>query len=74
MSRIPGPQNEAPASRADGAPAGTLPPDDSSHVTEETDMRSANRYAQSLAASVVVLALLAAAILSNAGAGVQAYI
>jgi|MudIll2142460700_1097286.scaffolds.fasta_scaffold162381_2 hypothetical protein len=37
-------------------------------------MRSANRYAQSLAASVVVLAMLAAAILANAGASVQAYI
>jgi hypothetical protein len=37
-------------------------------------MRSANRYAQSLAASVVVLAMLAAAIMANAGASVQAYL
>jgi hypothetical protein len=37
-------------------------------------MRSTNRYTQSLAASVVVLAMLAAAILANAGASVQVYL
>jgi hypothetical protein len=37
-------------------------------------MTTENRYAQSLAAIVVVLAMLAAGILANAGASVQAYI
>ena len=70
----PGLQIEALASRAQGASAGTLAPDDPSHVAEETDMRPENRYAQSLAAIVVVLAVLTAGILANAGATMQAYI
>jgi hypothetical protein len=70
----PGLQIEALVSRAQGACAGTLPPDDPPHVTEEADMRFTNRYAQSLAASVVVLATLAAAILANAGASMQVYL
>lgn len=74
MSRLPGLQNEAPASRAHVASTGTLTPDDSPHVTEETDMRSDNRYAQSLAAIVVVLAMSVAGILASAGASVHAYI
>lgn len=74
MSRVPGLQNEAPASRAPVARTGTLPPDDSTQVTEETDMRSDNRYAQSLAAAVVVLAMVTAGILAGAAASVQAYV
>ena len=70
----PGLQIEALASRAPGARAGTLPPDDPSHVAEEAEMKPENRYPQSLAASVVVLAMLAAAILANAGASVQVYL
>ncbi len=37
-------------------------------------MTTENRYAQSLAAIVVVLAVLTAGILANAGTTVQAYI
>lgn len=37
-------------------------------------MRPDNRYAQSLAAIVVVLAVLTAGILANAGATMQAYL
>jgi hypothetical protein len=57
-----------------GACAATLSPDDPANVAEETDMTTENRYAQSLAAIVVVLAVLTAGILANAGTTVQAYI